>query len=156
MIALIAGAAAQAKLDIGPPERTVVVCTALDPRSFQARALASEMFAAIGVTMMWRAVPGCPEEGIRITLTENTPDSLLPGALAYALPYEGTHIRVLYDRVAQFPKALLPHLLAHVLVHEITHILQGVAQHSSQGIMKARWDRLDRSRMLRRSLGFTE
>ncbi len=30
-------------------------------------------------------------------------------------------------------------VLAHVLVHEITHILEGLNEHSQEGIIKARW-----------------
>jgi hypothetical protein len=46
------------------------------------------MFAAIGVTLDWRrGFSGCPSQAIMISLTDNTPTSLQPGALAYALPY---------------------------------------------------------------------
>jgi hypothetical protein len=74
--------------------------------------------------------------------------------LAYALPYEGAHSRVFYDRIAARGNALMPHLLAHVLVHEITHILQGVTWHSGQGVMKAQWNQQDFHLMLGRSLEF--
>ena len=57
--------------------------------------------------------------------------------LAYALPFEGTHIVVFYDRVEECVRAdLFPTLLAYVLVHEITHILQEITRHSATGIMK--------------------
>lgn len=46
-------------------------------------------------------------------------------------------------------------LLAHVLAHEITHILEGIARHSQQGLMKAKWDNKDYVRMRERSLKFT-
>jgi hypothetical protein len=34
-------------------------------------------------------------------------------------------------------------LLAYVLVHEITHIIEGICRHSTEGIMKANWERAD-------------
>jgi hypothetical protein len=103
--------------------------------------VASRMFAAIGVTLDWRrGFSGCPSQAIMISLTDNTPTSLQPGVLAYALPYEGTHIRVFCDRITKdHSKALVPHLMGHVLAHEITHILEGVSRHSAYGVMKARW-----------------
>jgi hypothetical protein len=123
-----------------------------------ARWVASRMFAAIGVTIDWRrGFSGCPSRAIMINLTDNTPTSLLPGALAYALPYEGTHIRVFSDRITQnYNKALVPRLMGHVLAHEITHILEGVSRHSAYGVMKARWVSWDYSRMQVKSLEFTD
>jgi hypothetical protein len=83
-----------------------------------------------------------------MTLTGQTPATLQPGALAYALPYEGTHIRVFRDRIEANQPALVPHLLAHVLVHEITHILEGCTRHSESGVMKAHWGGADFTQML--------
>jgi hypothetical protein len=113
-----------------------------------ATAIASKMFRRIGVTLVWVVSGPCPPDGIRISLTGNTPETLQPGALAYALPYEGTHIRVFRDRIWANQPALVPHLLAHVLVHEIIHILQGVNWHSGRGVMKVHWNRADISQML--------
>ena len=123
----------------------------------QSRAIASKMFAAIGLSIDWRrGLSSCPPEGIQINLTAEAPPGLRAGALAYALPFEGVHIRLFYDRIAQgAPAPLLPHLLAHVLVHEITHILQGFEQHSAQGVMKAQWTQGDFNEMTRRPLPFT-
>jgi hypothetical protein len=67
-----------------------------------------------------------------------------PGALASAQPYEGTHIEVFYDRIAEDVEMRgRPSLLGHVLAHELTHLLQGVSQHSSSGLMKANWNDRD-------------
>jgi hypothetical protein len=86
-----------------------------------------------------------------------TPAQLKPGALAYALPYEGVHINVFYDRVqAATEPELTPNVLAHVLVHEITHILQGTCRHSDTGIMKARWSHTDYMEMGQRPLSFSD
>jgi hypothetical protein len=95
------------------------------------------------------------EQTIAISFSHQTPADRLPGALAYALPYEGVHIEVFYDRIEHgYGPDMRSALLAHVLVHEITHILEGVSQHSDRGIMKARWDADDRGEMLRIPLPF--
>ena len=64
---------------------------------------------------------------------------------------------VLYDRLKSgTERSLVPRLLSYVMAHEITHILQGVARHSSTGIMKANWDRTDYFNMGANHLGFTK
>jgi hypothetical protein len=98
----------------------------------------------------------CPVEGIRISVSDDRLAHRLPNAFAYALPYEGTHIVVFYDRVQHVSTPSgRPSLLAHVLVHEITHILQGMPRHSGEGIMKANWDARDYSAMTWKPLVFT-
>ena len=142
------------------PERTVTVCMERGEDSvvrFRAQSVASKMFAAIGVTILWRTPYHCPAQAIQITVSEATPPTLFPGALAYARPYEGTHIRVFYDRIRQMyeRKEVDWRVLAHVLVHEITHVLQGVNRHSDMGVMKAQWDGGDFSYMEWKPLPFT-
>ena len=68
------------------------------------------------------------------------PEKLNPNSGAFALPYEGFHIVVLYDRLAWSGDrpGFAPVLLAHVLVHEITHMLQGICRHSMAGITTCR------------------
>jgi hypothetical protein len=112
-----------------------------------AEAIASRMFRRIGVTLIWVHSKSCPPDAIHIALTVRTPDTLRPGALAYALPLEGAHIRVFRDRIEANQPALVPHLLAHVLVHEIIHMLQARIRHSESGVMKAHWDRVDFTQM---------
>ena len=117
--------------------------------------IAGAILASAGIKIDWReTLKGCPPPGILITLGQRTPPEFRPGALAYALPYEGAHIRVFYDRIAARGNALMPHLLAHVQVHEITHILQGVTRHSGQGVMKAKWIQQDFNLMQGRCLEF--
>jgi hypothetical protein len=120
-----------------------------------AQGLASKMFGEIGVTVHWRTgSPAATDTGsIAIEFTTNTPATLKPGALAYALPYEGVHIRIFWDRLqaGPFPREIL----AHVMVHEITHILQGVPRHSDEGIMKAHWTHEDHLAMKSQPLTFT-
>ena len=149
---------------VGPKvERKVTVCfeqgnagEVMD----SAELIASAMFRKIGVKLEWhsdrRTCEAQWEQVIAVSLSAHTPDNLLPGALAYALPYEGVHIEVFYDRMSNANADLLPALLAHVLVHEITHILQGINQHSMCGIMKAHWERDDYSHMDTKPLAFTD
>jgi hypothetical protein len=119
--------------------------------------LAHKMFAKIGIRLDKRI--GEPprtaaKQHIGIELTTNNPPHVLPGALGSAMPFEGIHIKVFYDRIRGevVPKSVL---LAHVLVHEITHILQGTDQHSGSGIMKAVWTHQDHLQMLSGALPFT-
>src|SRR2546426_12714204 len=121
---------------------------------------ASKMFAEAGVTIDWhRGLLGCPAEGILISLSllsNHAPADLPPQALAYALPYEGSHIVIFYDRLQRKVKPVqMSSLLAHVLVHEVTHILQGIHRHSGLGLMKANWDGSDYQAMTWKPLPFT-
>jgi hypothetical protein len=132
----------------GAEERRVTVC--MDPSANgreirAAQSLASKMFARIHVGVNWRELSSCPAGGdaLKISLSDHTPEHQLPGALAYALPYEGSHIVVFYDRVRKSDPNRVTWSLAYVLVHEVTHILEGITRHSKCGIMKARWDRED-------------
>ena len=161
MVAAMAAVGAWAG-DAGPtPERTVTVCVDRGingPLAHRAKGVASKMFAEIGVRIDWRFSQGCPVGGgvIAINFSYNASDDRFPGAFAYALPFEGTHIVVFYDRVQRrVDPARMPLLLAHVLVHEITPILEGTKWHSASGIMKAQWDHGDYVDMARKSLGFT-
>ena len=80
------------------------------------------------MTIDWRhGLAGCPAEGILISLSGHAPVDLPANALAYALPYEGSYILILYDRLLRkFQEGGISSLLAHVLVHQVTHILQGI------------------------------
>ena len=131
----------------------------LDVRVRQAaQRLASETFAGTGVQLAWlRDCRSCADADILVSFSFHTPGNQHPGAIAYALPYEGTHIVVFYDRVQQkVEPTRAPVLLAYVLVHEITHILQGVVHHSGSGIMKPSWDATDLLGMGRKPLKFTD
>ncbi|HJZ95051.1 MAG TPA: hypothetical protein VKE70_01005 [Candidatus Solibacter sp.] len=129
-----------------------------------AEGISSRMFAAAGVEVQWHmlragsrnAVP--PGRAIIIDFENKAPAGLNPGTMAYALPFEGVHIVVYYDRIKSASRdnpALRATILGHVLTHEITHILQGTVQHSAAGIMKPRWDQDDYLEMARTPLPFT-
>ncbi|MEP7354722.1 MAG: hypothetical protein ABI824_15950 [Acidobacteriota bacterium] len=126
----------------------------------RARDLASKMFASAGVNIAWHGLKGCPKGAVRIHYSYETRPALLPGALAYALPFEGETIVVFYDRMKACGDVLgastRAALLAHVLTHEITHILQGVAVHSQTGIMQPEFTQQDRANMARKPMTFTD
>jgi len=161
MMALMAGTAAFAQFTVSAAGRNVSICLEDETGSLvagQARMLASKMFREIGVAIVWHGhFRNCSTGAILISLRQNTPANLKPGVLAYAAPYEGTHIRVFYDRICQMHEpAMVPTVLAHVLVHEITHILQGVSRHSEAGIMKAYWGEEDCFQMRFKPLQFAQ
>jgi hypothetical protein len=141
-------------------EYKMSVCVANDI-GFSALSLAqktaSRMFAKAGVTIDWRpGLAGCPAQGISISLSGQVPADLPLHALAYALPYEGSHIVIFYDRLREIASPpQISFLLAHVLVHEVTHILQGIPRHSDRGVMKATWGGADYKAMTWKPLPFT-
>jgi hypothetical protein len=138
-------------------QRKVTVCMDTTPTSevVRAQAEASQMFAAIGVKLDWSCRKSGLQQAIVISLAAHAPENRKAGELAYALPYEGTHIVILYDRVRKMQPNQVPAVLAHVLVHEVTHILQGFPRHSESGVMKANWDSSDFSQMTWQPLPFT-
>jgi hypothetical protein len=142
------------------------------PALLGAEATATRMFARIGVQVQWSdrrpgrgaepASTGCalkrPEE-IVVRMASERAGSSLREALAVARPFARTGVRVTVfygelREVGRVQPRLEPVLLAHVLVHEITHVLQGVAQHSSTGVMRAHWTPRDYANMEERPLEF--
>lgn len=159
IMAAAIGTCAEAKQIVDNPAPVVTVCiNAYSDTSvtYRAKAEASKMFAEIPIRIDWSSGRSCQASGaIHIHFRDQTPEGLKPGALAYALPYEGTYIELFYDRIkSTVGPSTLPHLLAHVLVHEITHILQGVARHSETGVMKAHWTTTDYREMEIRPMHF--
>jgi hypothetical protein len=128
----------------------------------RAEAIALRMFATAGVTLEWRAAGSAAcrnSDRVRTVVLDfhiHTAPSDHPGAFAYALPYQGSHIVVLFDRFARSAggPTQVSTILAHVMAHEITHLLERVARHSETGVMKARWDAHDFTQMALTPLPF--
>jgi hypothetical protein len=126
----------------------------------EATGLAAKMFAGIGLRIRWRigqpAASQLQQEGaIVVRLATDFPETFRPSSSAFALPYEGVHITVFFDRLSRSARQRgLPVLLAHVLVHEITHMLQGLGRHSDSGIMKAHFTKDDCRHMTWKPLPF--
>jgi hypothetical protein len=122
----------------------------------QAKGIASKMFATAGIMIVWRGIDKCPGDGLKITLVNFSVPADHPNSYAYAMPFDGTHIVLFWDRIKGYQEERgLTYLLAHVLVHEITHILQGVPHHSETGVMKATFRKEDVGRMQIHPLPFT-
>jgi hypothetical protein len=132
----------------------------------RAEGQATGMFREIGVAVRFRnSVPdrvnaaddacGAP---IVVTIDSEASDQRASEhALAYATPFSksGTCIHIFMDRIGSGRNPYFETvLLAHVLVHELSHVLEGVARHSEDGIMKARWDSQERKLMQSHSLSF--
>jgi hypothetical protein len=149
ILVLITGMRAMTANDGDLQHQPVQVC--LNPGGnarivYSAEAIASRIFAAIGVELRWQSdVRYCANEkaGVLISFEEPARDRS-SATLAYASPYGESHIVVYFTRLCETvsPQSVSV-LLAHVMVHEIAHILQGVDQHSTEGIMKQRWTTRD-------------
>jgi len=157
MAAMLAGGAwAASKSD----SQRLVVCLEDGKHAgvADAAAKATSLFLSAGVKLEWHSEASfCKgqRDAMAVSFLASTPKGFHPAALAYALPYEGVHIQVFYDRIAQADPRLVPSLMANVIVHEITHILQGIDRHSASGIMKAVWNSSDYTRMNNGQLRFT-
>ena len=122
---------------------------------------ASQLFSPAGVQVKWRHSQPPSDaldtrRAVVINIISGQPSDNNPNALAQALPYEGVHVTIYYQRLQETMPEDPQVLLAYVLVHEITHLLQGIAHHSAIGVMKAKWDRKDNSEMQRGRLLLSE
>jgi hypothetical protein len=155
-VVALAGASVWANEKKPAMDRKVEVCVAMDHDFVVQRAesIAAGMFGEIGIAIEWHSNRSCPLDAIHISFSDHTDRKFLPEAVAYALPYEGSHIQVFSERLRQHGPRRLPVVLAHVMVHEITHILQGVPRHSESGIMKPRWSNNDYTEMMYKPLPF--
>ena len=166
LIAMAAAAGISCQAVAAGENKTVFTAYVLDesvaPSSVTmvAEAQAIKMLRTAGISLQWHSGrPRLPLAGnaLVIQMEARTPRDFYPGALAFAMPYEGAHIQVFYPRLQEVVvPATIPALLAHVLVHEITHILQGISRHSEEGIMKAHWDIDDYRVMQFKPLTFTQ
>jgi hypothetical protein len=155
MIAMVAMLGSMAWAAAKSADQKVLACIEVNGENADvvavARMTATRVFESAGVNLEWhtdrRFCEAHRDQVIKVSLSLNTPKDLAVGALAYALPYEGVHIQVFYDRMANAGNDLRPKLLAYVIVHEITHVLQGVDRHCDSGIMMAHWSAHEFGRM---------
>jgi hypothetical protein len=160
--AMAAATAAWAGDGAEPPKRAVTAC--LNPGAdasmmYRGQATATRILKQADVRLDWRRDENACAggRGLVVRVSRETPVDQHPGALAYALPFERTHVVLFYDRVLTAASAAVtPYLLGHVLAHEIVHLLQGIEQHSASGLMKARWDNRDYVDMQRTHLKLTK
>ena len=149
LVAFVGVWAARGQEQVGAfdPARHVNICLEGNA-DIQARwALEKEeaIFAPAGINVTYYRHGVCPLQAgtIRIDFRNNVPDNFHPGALAYAYPFEGTHIVILLDRAEALAhkeyRGPVADLLAYVIAHEIAHVLEATGEHSASGIMKAVW-----------------
>ena len=123
--------------------------------------VATRIYRSIGVELEWRTGAGAtkrkfcgcaPSEIIELQVDPTADRKVASGALAYALPMavSGIRIHVIHGQPDNIWETV-PNLLGYVLAHEIGHVLQGVARHSDEGLLKAKWTGADygQMRMLR-------
>lgn len=137
-----------------------------------AQSYASRLFAKEGIRLEWRdgkpphgagERPGA-EDTVAISVQMSTPvefeEAGRAKSLAVAYPYgKGPlPITVFGDRVARFLEQFRGDeggkVLGHILAHEICHVLEGVARHSDEGLMKAHWSLHDLMEMRGAGLPF--
>ena len=122
------------------------------PALYMSECRAAKVFSEAGIQIKWRlgtapSYNDTMQRVVQVRIVSRAPDSANPGALAVALPYEGIHLTIFYDRVTRVMPEAPQVLLGYVLVHEITHLLEGFSRHSFAGVMKGNWDRMDGCRM---------
>ena len=118
---------------------------------YPASCIANNIFAPVGVKFRFRKRGGHPdtfllERDVVIDLVDGEAKDFRAGSLGFALPYEGVHATVFYDRVGIFSARKgvpINLMLGYVLAHEITHLLEGINRHSDSGLMKASWTTQD-------------
>lgn len=130
----------------------------------RAERVATAAFAAVGVEVRWvkgqrLEAPRKVASGEALTVVFDLSAPAQASLHAFASTQLGGgadgDVHVFYGRVTRFPdKVLMPEVLGNVLAHELTHALQGVARHSSEGLMKAEWEIPDYQKMSRGPLAF--
>lgn len=118
--------------------------------------VARGVYREIAVDVRWRCSANPGERDVQIGFVESHNSRLSKHAVAYALPYEGRTIRIFLDRIRRYPEATRGNMLGYIIAHEMGHLLQGIARHSENGLMKPDWDDHDRYLMWLRKLKFTE
>jgi len=136
------------------------------PRNVMTRAkrVATAAFAAAGIEVRWVEGKHLGEqrevasgEMRNVVFDGAAPASFRPQAMAVTNVGlgAGSDVHVFYNRVLAFQdSAYMPEFLGNVLAHELTHALEGVARHSSRGLMKAVWSDDDIAEMFRGPLPF--
>jgi hypothetical protein len=131
--------------------------------------VASGIFSRIGIRVKWHtgdppAVAGRgaalqPAFGIRTV--EHAPEWATWGVLASSELHgsSGEIITVYRDHVQSFlaeHPTLLDAALGYILAHELAHVMQGIARHSTTGILTPKWSAYDYQHMKYRVLAFTQ
>ena len=157
-------------------DRSLTACLPSHPqvdRKLQsvAQEYASRIYQSVGVDLRWKgncreadieapATPFAPNlTAIGMAWAEHAPAGASPNALAAALPFQPSGVRItlylerLRPLLSEPAKAAA--VLGHVLAHEIGHVLLGHAGHARKGLMKAAWNVWEEAGMRFRPLQFS-
>ena len=145
------------------------------PDAIMARAkqVATSAFGAAGIEVKWADSkrPGerrevAAGEVLTMVFDGAAPANFPPPSVAFTNLSGGAdaNVHVFYYRVADVVdmraqrstgvRLPMAEFLGNVLAHELTHALEGVARHSSEGLMKAFWSARDFDGMARGPLAF--
>ena len=130
----------------------------------RAQRVATAAFAAVGIEVRWVEGKRLGEprkvasgEVLTVVFDCSAPAQASPQASAFTRVggEADANVHVFYNRVVLFKDRVhTPEFLGNVLAHELTHALEGVARHSSEGLMKADWNDDDYDQMVRGPLAF--
>jgi hypothetical protein len=133
-----------------------------------AKSHVSEILRTAGIRVRWEGAgsgrrqetgscSGTVLEVIDVMILDHSPKNARPGALAYALPFARSGVRVViyYDRVIAAVNTQNPAVLGYTIAHEVGHVLLGTDSHATSGVMLAHWRQGDYSRMETHALIFT-
>jgi len=125
----------------------------------RAQTVVNAVFSNADIHLEWlpsRRCTNAPDNVINIEMDGTAPSRFGPETMAYAMPYRatGVTIHVFYDRVLQDHHDMPVEVLGHVIAHEIGHVLEGVARHSTDGLMKPHWSLKDYWQMKKPHLFF--
>ena len=166
-LALLAGSASGKPGCAVAPEQTLLV-RVYDKAQVRGAVLeyatmeTARLFRAAGIRISWEhlSAESPDDEGTDLTaaalrqpdvrpylvirLIPRTPTTVFPDALGYSLPFahRGAHVLIFYDRVealTQRGNAAGYVILGHAMAHELGHVLLGSTEHTSGGLMHARW-----------------
>ena len=130
---------------------------------FRAEAVAEKILRPAGIHLRWSTSEFPPDlrQCASLVVVVEVGGRIPAGphdVWSFATPYAstGSRIHIFWDRIASgCQKELWGHVLGHVFAHEITHVLEGLARHSDEGLMKPHWRRADLYGMTYRPIPLT-
>src|SRR5215831_6916182 len=135
----------------------------------QAQEVVDAIYAEIGVRVVWTHAhsrpPGCTKQPLHAQIVVALGSSEYfhnAEAMAFASPFtkRGPCVTLFVDRITSEIRNNPLHagnVIGHVLAHEMGHILQGLARHAEDRVMKSTFSQHDLYQMwLREHLHFTE
>lgn len=158
---VVAGIAEAAPLHIGVAARIYNTARVPSDLAAAARTVATQTLAAARIDVAWRncdtgecsQVPSRGELVIRLVRAGDvigTPAALVLGEASIDTAAGAGVLATIYvDRVslmAELSETAVASLLGRAIAHELGHLLLATNQHSSTGLMRARWSPLDLQR----------